>query len=153
MQCNSCIGLPLPLALIIVARAAQEKHVRKHEGEEDFNEGNVNAHVDLFSLWCVGVHQGQVDETRFLIAPNNGKLADWSSHLHCKNILPSVATASTHPPSSTDTTNILRSLVAGISCTSKEAEHQNKLQCKQLNYIKANDAKKKNKAEKWRPTS
>ena len=60
---------------------------------------------------------------------------------------------SAHPPSSTDTTNILRSLAAGISRTSKEAENQNKLQCKQLNYIKAKDAKKKNKAEKWCPTS
>jgi hypothetical protein len=42
-----------PFALIIVTRAAQEKHVREHKGEEDFDEGNVNAHVDLFSLWCI----------------------------------------------------------------------------------------------------
>ncbi len=52
-----------------------------------------------------------------------------------------------------DTTDILRSLAAGISRTSKEAEHQNKLQREQLDYIKAKDAKKKNKAEKWYPTS
>jgi hypothetical protein len=142
-----------PLVLIIFARAAQEEHVREHKGEEDFGKGDVNAHVDLFSLWCIGVHQGQVDKMRFLIAPNDGKLADWSSHLHCENILPSIATASTHPLSSTDTADILRSLAAGISHTSKEAEHQNKLHRKQLNYIKAKDAKKKNKAEKWHPTS
>jgi hypothetical protein len=88
-----------------------------------------------------------------LIAPNDGKLADCSSHLHRENILRSVATTSTHPPSLTDTANILRSLTASISCTSEEAEHQNKLQRKQLDYIKAKDAKKKNKAEKWHPTS
>jgi hypothetical protein len=40
-----------PLALIIITRAAQEKHVREHKGEENFNEGNVNAHIDLFFLW------------------------------------------------------------------------------------------------------
>jgi hypothetical protein len=154
--CNAILALdyPSPLTLIIVVRAAQEKRVCEHEGEEDFDdEGNTNAHIDLFSLWCIGVHQGQVDETGFLIAPNNGELADWSSCLHRENILPSIATVSTHPPSSTDTANILLSLVAGISGTSEEAEHQNKLQRKQLNYIKAKDAKKKNKAEKWHPTS
>ncbi len=73
--------------------------------------------------------------------------------LHCENILPSVATVSAHPPSSTDTADILRSFAAGISRTSKEAKNQNKLQREQLNYIKAKDAKKKNKAEKWHPTS
>jgi hypothetical protein len=55
--------------------------------------------------------------------------------------------------SSEDTAAILRSLAAGISRTSKEAENQNKLQRKQLDYIKAKDAKKKTKAEKWHPTS
>jgi hypothetical protein len=52
-----------------------------------------------------------------------------------------------------DTANLLWSLAAGISRTSEEAEHQNKIQCKQLNCIKEKDAKKKNKAEKWHPTS
>ncbi len=88
-----------------------------------------------------------------MIAPNDGKLADWSSHLHRKNILSSIATTSTHPPSLTDTADILRSLAAGISRTSEEAEHQNKLQRKQLDYVKAKDTKKKNKAEKWHPMS
>jgi ABC-type branched-subunit amino acid transport system substrate-binding protein len=53
----------------------------------------------------------------------------------------------------TDTADLLRSLAAGISHTSEEAKHQNKIQCKQLNYIKEKDAKKKNTAEKWHPTS
>jgi hypothetical protein len=142
-----------PLALIVAARAAQKEHVRAHAGEEDFDDGNVTAHIDLFSLWCIGVHQGQVAETKFSIAPDDGKLADWSARLHRENILPSIATASAHPPSSTDTADILRSLAAGISRTSEEAENQNKLQREQLDYIKAKDAKKKNKAEKWHPTS
>jgi hypothetical protein len=62
-------------------------------------------------------------------------------------------TAGTLPASSEDTAAILRSLAAGISCTSEEVENQNKLQRKQLDYIKAKDAKKMNKAEKWHPTS
>ncbi len=59
----------------------------------------------------------------------------------------------TFPASSEDTAAILRSLAAGISRTSKEAENQNKIQREQLDYIKAKDAKKKNKAEKWHTTS
>ncbi len=50
-----------------------------------------------------------------------------------------------------DTVNIFWSLAAGISCTSKEAKYQ--IQHKQLDYIKEKDTKKKNKAEKWHPTS
>jgi hypothetical protein len=141
-----------PLALIVAARAAQEENIRVHKGEEDFDEGNVTAHIDLFSLLCVSVHQGQIAETRFLIAPDDGELTDWSTRLHHENILPSIATTSAHPLSLTDTADILRSLAAGISRTSKEAKNQNKLQHKQLDYIKAKDAKKKNKAEKWHPT-
>jgi hypothetical protein len=99
------------------------------------------------------MHQGKVAKTRFLLAPNDGEFADWSVRLHRENILPSVATAGTLPASSEDTTAILRSLAGGISRTSKEAENQNKLQRKQLDYIKAKDAKKKNKAEKWHVTS
>jgi hypothetical protein len=146
-------GLPLPLALIVAARAAREAHAHAHDGEEEFNKSIVDAHVKLFSLWCLGVHQGKVAETRFLLAPNDGKLADWSARLPRKNILPSIATAGTLPASSEDTAAILQSLAAGISCTSKEAENQNKLQREQLDYIKAKDVKKKNKAEKWHATS
>ncbi len=142
-----------PLALIVAARAAREAHVHVHDGEEEFDESNVDAHVELFSLWCLGVYQGKVAETSFSLAPDDGKLTDWSARLHRENILPSVATAGTLPASSEDTTAILRSLAAGISCTSEEAENQNRLQHEQLDYIKAKDAKKKNKAEKWHPTS
>ena len=53
----------------------------------------------------------------------------------------------------TDTANILWSLAAGISRTSEEAEHQNKIHREQLDYIKEKNARKKNKAEKWHPTS
>ncbi len=144
---------PSPLELIVAARAAREAHIHALDGEEEFDEGDVNAHVELFSLWCLGVHQEKVAETRFLLAPDDSKLADWSACLHHDNILSSVMTAGTLPASSEDTAAILRSLAAGISCTSKEVENQNKLQRKQLDYIKAKDAKKKNKAEKWHPTS
>ncbi len=99
------------------------------------------------------MHQGKVAETRFSLAPDNGELADWSARLHRENILPGIATAGTLPASSEDTATILQSLAAGISRTSEEAENQNKLQREQLDYIKAKDAKKKNKAEKWHATS
>ncbi len=123
------------------------------EGMRILTKEDVNACVDLFYLWCIGVHQGQVEETRFPIAPDNGELAEWSSQLHHAHILPSIEAASTLPPSATDPADLLRSLAAGISRTSKEAEHQNKIQLKQLDYINEKDAKKKNKVEKWHPTS
>ncbi len=53
----------------------------------------------------------------------------------------------------TDNADLLQSLTAGIIRTIKEAENQNKIQREQLNYIKLKDAKKKNKVEKWHPTS
>jgi hypothetical protein len=53
----------------------------------------------------------------------------------------------------TDTTNLLQSLATGITRTTKDVKHQNKIQCKQLDYIKEKDARKKNKAEKWYHTS
>jgi len=61
--------------------------------------------------------------------------------------------AASLPASMMDTANVLRSLAAGISCTSEEAEHQNKIHREQIDYIKEKDAKKKNKVEKWHPTS
>jgi hypothetical protein len=93
-----------------------------------------------------------VAETRFSIAPDDGKLAEWSACLHHPHVMPSIE-AATSPPSATDTADILWPLATGISCTSKEAEHQNKIQHKQLDYIKEKEAKKKNKAEKWHPMS
>ncbi len=94
-----------------------------------------------------------MEESHFSIAPNNGELTAWSARLHREHILPSLKLASAVLPSATDTTNLLQSLTAGITCTTKEAKHQNKMQCKQLDYIKEKDVKKKNKAKKWHNTS
>ncbi len=96
-----------PLALILAGRAAREEHIRKHGGDKDFDKGIVNAHVELFSLWCIGVHQGQVEESHFSIAPDNKELTAWSARLHQEHILPSLELASAVPPSATDTTNLL----------------------------------------------
>jgi hypothetical protein len=79
--CNAILATnsPSPLALILAVRVAREEHICEHGRDEDFDEGDVNAHIDLFYLWCIGVHQGQVKETRFSIAPDNGELAEWRS--------------------------------------------------------------------------
>ena len=90
---------------------------------------------------------------RFSVAPNDGKLNDLCACLHRAHIIPSIEAATSLAASTTDTTNILWSFAAGISRTSKKAEHQNKIHCNQLDYIKEKDAKKKNNAEKWHPTS
>ena len=137
-----------PLTLILAGRAAREEFVNTHNEDEDFGKEDVNAHVELLSLWCLGVHQGKVAETRFSIAPDDGKLSDWCACLHRAHIMPSIEAAASLPASTLDTANILWSLAAGVSCISEEAEHQNK-----LDYIKEKDTKKKNKAEKWHPTS
>jgi hypothetical protein len=50
--CNAILAADLasPLALILAGRAAQEEHIRKHDGDKGFNEGIVNAHIKLFSF-------------------------------------------------------------------------------------------------------
>jgi hypothetical protein len=142
-----------PLALILAGRVAQAEHIREHGGDKGFDKEIANNHVELFSLWCIGVHQGQVEESHFSIALDDGELVTWSARLHREHILPSLELASAVPPSATVTTNLLQSLAAGITPTTKEAKHQNKIQCKQLDYIKEKDTRKKNKAEKWHHTS
>ncbi len=54
--------------------------------------------------------------------------AVWSARLHQEHILPSLESASAIPPSATNTTNLYQSLAAGITRTTKEAKHQNKIQ-------------------------
>jgi hypothetical protein len=65
--------------------------------------------------------------------------------------MPSIKAAASLPASTMDTVNILWSLAAGISCTSKEAEHQNKIHCEQLDFIKEKDARKMNKPRSGTP--
>ncbi len=110
--------------------------------------------MDHFYLWCLGVHQGQVPETRFAVAPDNKELSRWSTRLHREHILPSLSAAAAVPASTEDTADLLCLIAAGMSCSTKEAENQNKIQRKQLNFIKEKKSKKKNKAEKkWHATS
>jgi hypothetical protein len=145
--------LPSSLALILAGRAAWEEHIYKHGRDEGFDKGDFNAHIELFHLWCIEVHQGQVEETRFSLAPDNRELPESNAYLHCNHIMPSLEAGSTIPPSAMDTASLLQSLTAGITHTIEATKNQNKIQCKQLNYIKEKDTKKKNKAEKWHPTS
>jgi hypothetical protein len=51
------MDLPSPLTLILAGRAAQEEHIYKHGMVKGFNKADVNAHVKLFYLWCIEVHQ------------------------------------------------------------------------------------------------
>ena len=142
------VDLSSPLTLVLMGQAAREEHVHNHSEDKGFNKEDINAHLKIFYLWCLGVHQGQVAETRFSIAPDDGEISEWSACLHRDYILPSLSTASATPASMADTFDIHCSIAAGISCSYKEAENQNKLQCKQLDYIKEKVAKKKNKAKK-----
>jgi hypothetical protein len=80
-------------------------------------------------------------------------LGSCNARLHQEHILPSLESASAIPPSATNTTNLYQSFATCITRTTKEAKHQNKIQRKQLDYIKEKDAKKKNKAEKRHHTS
>jgi hypothetical protein len=75
--------------------------------DKGFGKADVNAHVELFYLWCGGVHQDQVKELHFSIAPDDREIMEWNVCLHCNHILPSLETTSTIPPLATDTANIL----------------------------------------------
>jgi hypothetical protein len=142
-----------PLALVLADQAAQEEHVHNHSEDKGFDRDNIDAHLETFYLWCLGVHQGQVEETCFSIAPDDGDISEWSARCHHNYIHLSLSTASAAPASAVDTTNILLSIAAGMSRSYEEAENQNKFQCKQLDYIKEKDTKKKNKAKKWHAMS
>ncbi len=67
--------------------------------------------------------------------------------------MPNIASTSLTTASITDTSDIIQSLGTRIICTHEEAMNQNKIQRKQLDYIKEKDAKKKNKYKKWHSTS
>jgi hypothetical protein len=60
-----------PLALVLAGRAARDDHICDHNEDEGFSKANIDAHMDHFHLWCLGVHQGQVPETRFAVAPDD----------------------------------------------------------------------------------
>ncbi len=87
----------------------------------------------------------------FSVDPDDGELAAFGLHLHSEHIMPPTATAPTGLP--TGTSDVFRSLAAGITRSHKEAEHQNCLHHKQLDFIKDKEAKKKNKYEKWHEMS
>jgi hypothetical protein len=63
-----------PLVLVFTGRNAGEEHIRLHSGDEDFDKEDVNNHIELFTLWCMGVHQGLVNETCFSVKSDDGKL-------------------------------------------------------------------------------
>ncbi len=71
--------------------------------------------MDLVYLWFLGIHQGQVPETRFDVAPDDDELSGWSKSLHHKHILLSLSAAAAVPASAEDTTNLLRLITAGMS--------------------------------------
>ena len=133
-----------PLALVLAGRATRDDHVRDHNENEGFGEADIDAHMDHFYLWCLGVHQGQVPETRFAVAPDDVELSEWSTRLHREHILPSLSAAAAVPSSTEDTADLLRSIAAGMSRSTEEAENQNKIHREQLDFIKEKEAKKKN---------
>ena len=140
-----------PLALILAALNAGTEHINVHQNDVDFDEDDVNTHVELFVMWCMGVHQAAVPETRFTVHPDDGELEAFGRRLHNEHIMPPSTSAPTGLP--TGTSDVFKSLAAGITRTSEEAEHQNRLHREQLDFIKDKEAKKKNKYEKWHETS
>ena len=83
-----------PLAYVLTGRNSGKEHICLHSDNEDFDEDDVNNHIKIFTLWCLGVHQGQVNKTCFSVDPNNGELKSYCACLHRKNIMPSLTSAS-----------------------------------------------------------
>ena len=144
-----------PLALILTALNTGIKHINNHinnhQNNTDFNEDDVNTHIELFIMWCMEVYQATVPKTCFSVDPDDGELAAFGIHRYTKHINPLTTTMPTGLPSTTS--NVVRSLAASITCTHKEAEHQNQLHREQLDFTKDKEAKQKNKYEKWHETS
>ena len=68
-----------PLTLVLAGPAAQDNHARNHNEDEGFSEANIDAHMDHFYLWCLGVHQGQVPR---LILPSPRTMTNFRDGAH-----------------------------------------------------------------------
>ena len=130
-----------PLTLILAALNTGIKHVNNHQNNAVFDKDDMNTHIKLFVMWCMGVHQATVPKTCFSVDPNDRELVAFGLRLHTKYINPPTTTAPTGLPSSIS--NVFRSLAAGITRTHEEAEHQNRLHRKQLDFIKDKEEKKR----------
>jgi hypothetical protein len=97
----------------------------------------------------MAVRQESIHKPHFFILPDDDDLKRHKSNAHRKHILPTLDAAAAAPVNPAETVNVLRLLGATMVCSSKSAEAQNATQCKQLEYLKETDKKKKNKAEKW----
>ena len=73
-----------PLALILTALSTGIKHINNHinnhQNNTDFNEDDVNTHIELFVMWCMEVYQATVPETCFSVDPDDGELAAFGIH-------------------------------------------------------------------------
>ncbi len=133
-----------------------------HSAEDGFDESDtINAHSDMFYLWCMGVAHGTIPETCFSLNPDDNDIDNFVAIRHqdkepvvisieedAAEIDPSTPRDSTSPSA-----DILRMLSAGIARTHKEAAAQNSLHREQLDFIKEKESKKKNKWEKWHESS
>ncbi len=90
-----------------MGRNTGKEHICLHHNNENFNKGDIHAQVDLFVLWCMGVHQGQIQETHFSIDPEDRELMDYCTCLHLMHIMPNIASMSSTKASLTGTSDIL----------------------------------------------
>jgi hypothetical protein len=93
--------------------------------------------------------QEPIPETCFFILLDHDELKRHKSIAHCKHILPTLDAAAASSVDPAETVDILRQPSASMVHSSKAAEAQNATHCKQLEYLKEKDKKKKDKAEKW----
>jgi hypothetical protein len=131
-----------PLDIIQAALAAHRVFVREHQNNNGFNAGDIEAHHNLFIMWCMAVRQESIPETCFFILPGNKELKRHKSIAHHKHIPPTLDAAAASPVHPAETGDVLRQLGASMACSSKAAEAQNTTQCKQLDYLKEIDKKK-----------
>ena len=90
-----------PLALILAALNTGIEHINNHQNNADFNKDDMNTHIELFLMWCMGVHQATVPETCFTVDPNNGELTTFGLRRHTEHINPPTTTVPTELPSGT----------------------------------------------------
>jgi hypothetical protein len=138
-----------PFDIIQVALATHRRFVQEHQNTNSFNAGNIKAHHNLFIMWCMMVGQELISETCFFILLDDHELKRHKWIAHREHILPTLNAASASQVNPAKTVDVLRQLGASMAHSSKAAEAQNATQCKQLDYLKEKDKKKKDKAEKW----
>ncbi len=113
-------GVPSdPLELILAVKQAAIDFNNTHSAMMGFKNVNATIQAKRFTVWAYAVFKDYIDKASFKIEPDNDELQIFLDERHSKCILPSLASLSSAPTSTSDHSRILKKLRAGLNQMSK----------------------------------